>query len=213
MVPSKSFFAPSRSIRMFSAAEMAASLARDSSRSPACAAHAAMPCVDRSTVSVFLCVFFFVTIVAFATVAFSAAVAFSVGASSETVSSVVTVGSSSGTVSSVVSVSSPFFFSSFFLSFFLSSFLALTGSGTTSTSYSSTTETSAFNSCEMPDESSKKLSCTLGRGSAPVAFIFAISAAKAAMPEMLYKANVRGTPASSLSVSSYSSSQTMSASC
>ena len=68
-----------------------------------------------------------------------------------------------------------------FLSFF---FLGSSGGGA-STSYSSTTETSALDSDDTPELSSVKLSWTLGRGSAPLAFCLAISAAKAAMPEML----------------------------
>ena len=64
----------------------------------------------------------------------------------------------------------------------------------------------------MPDASSVKESWTLGRGSWPVVFCLAMSAANAAMPEMLYRATVFGVPGGSLSTSSYASSQTMSAS-
>ena len=170
------------------------------------------------TVSVRLCVFFLRTLPGAAPVALAASDAFASGAASPVAASAAasvgaSAAASAGLSSSLAaSAASVALASVAFSAVALSSALGSALGGGASTSYSSTTDTSALESDAMPDESSVKESWTLGRGSWPVVFCLAMSAANAAMPEMLYRATVFGVPGGSLSTSSYASSQTMSAS-
>mmetsp|Transcript_25857 Transcript_25857/g.77647 ORF Transcript_25857/g.77647 Transcript_25857/m.77647 type:complete len:275 (-) Transcript_25857:1483-2307(-) len=191
------------------------------------AAHTSMPATLGVTVSVRLCVFFLVILpglVAFASVAFSSAAGASASAAgvssvfSAAGSSAFSAGSSAASPSGVSVALASVEFASVALSaaasaFTSAFFFSLLGSGGgASTSYSSTTETSALDSDVTPDESKVNESCTLGRGKLPEAFCLAMSAAKAAMPEMLYMATVFGVPGGRSTTSSYASSQTTSAS-